>query len=152
MSFLGATFRTIIIDRQAKKLTLAQLLADLGAGSEKVNAALRSASDSPVNRNRMAHIIGIERWGQSRLRAFLGEPVAEDEYEGYRPAESLRFAELGDTFGEVREQTLQIGQELADAGIPLTDTAPHNQLGAMPLASWLYYLNMHANLEAIKMR
>jgi len=43
-------------------------------------------------------VIGIERWGQRRLRMLLGEPPVSDEYDSYRPGEDLSMPALRDAF------------------------------------------------------
>lgn len=89
---------TLFFERPAAKLTLDGLAARLGAGGEEVARRAAAAGDSPANRDRLAHIVGIERWGQRRLRTLLGEPLVQDEHDGYRPGADLAWDDLRAAF------------------------------------------------------
>jgi hypothetical protein len=149
MGIAGIFFRKLIIDRKSNGLTLPQLRENLQQETQAVLHHHTQAADTEKNKAQMRHIIGIERWGQSRLRTLLGEPLlTREEYDNYAPADSLSMAELGETFAETRERLLGLIGELENAGISPTKTIPHNQMGNMTLRSWLYYLNFHATNEA----
>ncbi|MCJ7624103.1 MAG: hypothetical protein MUO76_11415 [Anaerolineaceae bacterium] len=93
------------------------------------------------------HIIGIERWGQRRLRVALGEPFELDEYDEYQPSEDLGWEELIDTFHNARRETAALAKamgERGDAHIYIR----HNQFGDLSVRSWFRYLDMHANIES----
>ena len=152
MGFAGKIFRVMLIDRKAKNLSMDALFNQMKDGKIQVQQNHRMAIDNPRNRELMAHVIGMERWGQSRLRTLLDEPLVLEEYDGYRPADSLDMPALGETFESARQHTLALVEELQNAGIPLTKTALHNQMGKMSLAGWLFYLNMHATMESSKMK
>jgi hypothetical protein len=152
MSIAGVIYRKLMIDRKCKDFTLAELQANLEKGKESVLRRHANAADNEKNRALMCHVIGIERWGQSRLQVLLGDPLIEEEYDNYAPADSLTMAELGETFEEVRERLLRLLSELHKANIALTATTPHNQMGNMTLRSWLHYLSFHAVFEADRMK
>jgi hypothetical protein len=110
-----------------------------------------AAKDNESNRKLLSHVTGIERWGQSRLRVALGEPLLMDEYDGYRPPREAGWAELQDAFHDTRQQTVALARQLGpavEAGVHV----PHNQFGPLTVRSWLRYLDIHANMEAKKLK
>jgi hypothetical protein len=140
--FLERPFRNLSAEQMAERLELN------GRTLERTFAA---ASDSEHNRRLLSHITGIERWGQSRLRVALGEPLAMDEYDGYRPAAEASWAEVQDAFHDTRQHTVALARQLGpavDAGVHV----PHNQFGPLTVRSWLRYLDIHANMEAKKLK
>jgi len=140
--FLERPFRNLPAEQMAERLELD------GRTLERTFAA---ATDSPHNRQLLSHVSGIERWGQSRLQVALGAPLALDEYDGYRPAREASWAELQDAFHSTRQQTVALARQLGpavEAGVHV----PHNQFGLLTLRSWLRYLDIHANMEAKKLR
>ena len=140
--FLERPFKTLSAEQMAQRLELA------GRTLERTFAAAK-ASES--NRQLLNHIAGIERWGQSRLRVVLGEPLLMDEYDGYRPPRESSWTELQDAFHSVRQQTVALASQLGPA-VEAGLRVPHNQFGSLTVRSWLRYLDMHANLEAKKLR
>jgi hypothetical protein len=140
--FLERPFRNLNAQQMADRLELA------GRTLERAFAAAR---DSEHNRRLLSHITGIERWGQSRLHVALGEPLAMDEYDGYRPAREASWAELQDAFRDTRQQTVALARQLGPA-VEAAVHVPHNQFGPLTMRSWLRYLDMHANMEAKKLK
>lgn len=110
---------------------------------------------APKNEERavraLRHVIGIERWGQSRLRRLLGGPVINDEYDGYRPAVAP-VAALRDAMAATRAETIAVVRELAAAGVSLQATVEHNEFGPLTARGWLAYLNSHATRETLVIR
>ena len=84
----------------------------------------------------MRHIIGIERWGQRRLKTLLGEPPLTDEYDSYQPAESLEFSALKAEFKSTRAETVKLLKTLQKKGLAKTGTAHHNGMGDVPITIW----------------
>jgi len=106
----------------------------------------------PTERNykRLNHIIGIERWGQQRLKVALGTPFVMDEYDGYRPPFGLSWNELQDMFNQTRLDTLALANRLNEQGA-VQKTVFHNTFGEISTTHWLYYLRVHANSEIWQM-
>jgi hypothetical protein len=100
----------------------------------------------------LRHITGIERWGQSRLRVFLGAPFVRDEYEGYRPGKELGLEGQRAAFRETRSETIELVRQLQQANVPDSATVAHNDFGPLSARGWLRYLNAHASLESQKLR
>lgn len=142
----------VLFERPAGKLTLDALAARLAAGGGTVEARAAAAADTPANRRQLAHIIGIERWGQRRLRTLLGEPLVRDESDVYQPGEDLALDDLRAAFRATREGTVALASELIRAGVPRERTVPHNDFGPLSLGGWLLYLTQHATRESTRLR
>ena len=87
MSFIGSLIRAFV-ERRAAKASIDELRKGLETSCSAVALEMANAADTPMNRQKAAHVIGIERWGQQRLRAALTPARAPvmDEYDGYRPS------------------------------------------------------------------
>jgi hypothetical protein len=134
------------------KRSLGQLAARLQASGDAIDARLRALPDSARNRQVLSHVIGIERWGQSRLKTALGAPLLMDEYNSYRPQHDCEWADLKSAFHTTRQETLGLTRQIEAAPPPVDFKAPHNQFGPLSVAGWLRYLEMHANGEIKKMK
>jgi hypothetical protein len=151
VGILGTLFRTLMIDRPARKIDLTDYPARLEKAGEILEERIAGAKDTPENRAQLRHIIGIERWGQSRLHGFLGEPVAMDEYDAYQPEGGGDFATLRAEFAQTREETVALARQMAETAVS-RETVPHNDFGDLTLKSWLYYLQSHAALESKRIK
>ncbi|NOK63504.1 MAG: hypothetical protein GFH27_549371n3 [Chloroflexi bacterium AL-W] len=138
----------LFFERPARNRTLAELARDLETSGQKITTRLGVFNESLPNRIQLLHIVGIERWGQRRLRVALGEPPLLDEYDDYRPDSALAWDELRTTFGETRRETVQLAQTLIDQDVDGATLVRHNQFGPLSIRGWLHYLNTHANIES----
>ncbi len=140
--FLARPFNSLNAEELAERLALS---------GRKLERTLTSAADTPANRRLVSHIVGIERWGQSRLRVALGAPLVRDEYDSYRPPRDADWPALQAAFAATRDETVALTRQLA---APLTQEVAvlHNQFGPLRLRAWLRYLDMHASWEAKKLR
>jgi hypothetical protein len=138
----------MLLERPAQKLTLDELAAQLESSGAKLAQHYVAGADAESNREHLRHIIGIERWGQGRLKVFLGAPLEMDDYDGYLPADDLGWTALQDEFTTTREKTVALARELAAAKLDTSPTVPHNQYGKLTAYAWLHYLDTHANLES----
>lgn len=134
----------------AKGASLEDLTAELEAGGNRLSQRIMDRLPSEKNYKLLKHVIGIERWGQSRLKAILGDTLVIDEYDRYRPARGLSWNQLQDAFEETRAQTIQLAREITDRGLDET-TALHNEFGELSAVHWLVYLRNHADIELWKM-
>jgi hypothetical protein len=134
------------------KKPLPDVIAGLERAGSSVTARMDAATDSSYRRRVVSHIIGIERWGQRRLRVFLGEAPLDDEYDGYRPAPDTDWASLKAQFAETRAETVRLAREIERANVPLTQAAAHNGYGMLTPRGWLTYLRIHADLESQRLR
>ena len=147
MSLIGKLLH-FVMERSAAKSSLDEMQAKLQSASAGLAGQMQNGADTPENRQRAAHIIGIECWSQHRLRSLLGQPLVMDEYDGYRPSPDLTLKALGKEFTAVRQQTLALIQELRQANCVEGKTVPHNDIGNLSVLGWLVYINSHASREA----
>jgi hypothetical protein len=148
---LRETVTNRFLERPFRDLSAEQMAERLELNGRTLERTFAAATDSEHSRRLLNHITGIERWGHSRLRVALGEPLVMDEYDGYRPAAEASWAELQDAFQGTRQQTVALARQLGSA-VEAGVHVPHNQFGPLTVRSWLRYLDMHANLEAKKLR
>ena len=127
---------------------LEQLSAELEASGVAMDARLARATDTPGHRDAIAHWVGIERWGQRRLRVALGEPFVEDGHHPYRPDEASGMDALRRAFAETRAETVALVGRLLDAGVDPSTPVRHNDLGELTVAGWLAYLFQHPEQES----
>ena len=142
----------LILERPAARQSISAWADALAASGAKLKARMAAIADTPANRRQLRHIIGLERWGQRRMRVALGEPFINDEMDGYQPPADLNLAELIDVFLNTRDETVQIARRCAADPRAETALVKHNQLGPLSIRGWLRYLDMHASLEARRLR
>ena len=152
MSPLRKFAAELILRRPARKRSLPQQLSALAKAGEKLQARMARAAATDANRAALRHIIGIERWGQRRLRTLLGEPAITDEYDGYQPAADLDWSALREAITATRRETIALGLQIEERQIGDTITAKHNTLGEMTTREWLRYLAIHAYAESFRLR
>ena len=142
----------LLVERPVRRKSLDELAATLERSGARLEQRFGSAAGTPENCARLRHIVGIERWGQQRLRVGLGTPLTLDDYDGYQPEPSLDWAGMRTAFQSARQETIALAQALAVASSDAAMRVPHNQLGPLSLRAWLRYLNLHANIEAQSIR
>lgn len=142
-----------VLERPAGRLSF----SDLGQGLERGGTFLAQraarAADTDANRATLTHIIGMERWGQERLRVALGErEFVRDEHHAYKPGPGTPLRELQDLLSQTRSRTVDLVRQL-HAAPPLEGvTVEHNGLGPLSPKAWLRYLTQHADLESRRLR
>ena len=134
----------------AQGRSLEDVSAELEASGKRATQQLIDSMPSKKNYQLLRHVVGIERWGQSRLKVMLGEPLTLDDYDGYRPTQGMSWNELQDAFEATREETLQIIEELSAKEVEGV-LVPHNEYGELTAVQWLVYLRNHANIELWKL-
>ena len=151
-NWIQSAISGMVLERPGQKQTLAEHAASLEANAQDLARRWSGVQDSPANREKLRHITGIERWGQARLRAWLGEDVPSDEYDSYRPAEHLDWDMLLAQFQAARRDTITLARELTAANADLRRTVVHNQYGPLTVRAWLQYVFHHANMEGKRVR
>ncbi len=141
-----------MLERPAKSRSLGELTAKLQASGEELARRFAGAKGSEKNRDKLRHIISIERWGQRRLMVGLGEPFVADESRAYKPEPQTGWDALQGEFSQTRRETLRIADALAQKGVDPTVTVSHNQFGPLTLRGWLRYLETHASFEGKRIR
>ncbi len=144
LEFVGKIF----FERPGSKRSFDELAQELESSGAQIEERLAGFSPAPKDRERMRHIIGIERWGQRRLRVFLGEPFVMDGHHPYKPDETLDWPALLDAFKETRAQTLAMIDTLAASNPESSDPVAHNEFGKFSARGWLKYIEGHARSEA----
>ena len=146
---LRRAFAGLILEAPARRAGIDRLIKTLEKSGQAIEQSAARTSARPSNFDTLAHIIGIERWGQRRMRVALGEPLALEEYDGYRPEEKNWLA-LREQFRTTRQETISLCKSLRMAGVDPSTRVPHNQFGEITLLGWLLYLTQHAKIESMK--
>jgi hypothetical protein len=141
-------FRRPMAERHARGKGIEELATELEASGHDMDARIAGKPDSPGNREAVAHWVGIERWGQRRLRVALGEPFVEDEHHPYRPDKEEGIEALREAFAETRAETVALARRLKEAGVDPSTTVHHNDLGDLTVTGWLAYLLQHPEQES----
>lgn len=140
-----------VFGRPAQKRTYAEHAADLRKDGEQTRERLAAATArTPKHHDTLRHLIGIERWGQRRLRTLLGEPLEMDGHHPYKPPADADWTALSTDFGTTRADTMRLADELARANP--AGTVPHNAFGPLNARGWLRYLRMHAKMESKRLK
>lgn len=142
----------LVFERPARKQSIGALATALEEAGNELGQRVAAAPDTEVNRKQLRHIMGIERWGQRRLRVALGAELLRDEYDEYAPAEYMPWAQLKEEWSSTRRETIAIARTLEQVGVGNAITVPHNEFGDLSVRGWLRYLNMHANIEAKRIK
>ena len=154
MNLLKTLFGRIfhfVIERSARSTTFDSAIQRLADTGERVEQRMAQAAESERNRDTAAHITGIERWGQRRLRTALGASFIRDEHDEYKPdAPSMQGQR--DAFRDARRETIALVQQMAVANVPLTQTVLHNDAGNLTVRGWLRYLEQHGAREASRLK
>jgi hypothetical protein len=142
----------LFIENPAQKQSFAQLTLRLEQSQTVIANRINGVKARNLERHRatLRHIIGIERWGTSRLKVALGEAFKPDGQKDYHPDPNTDFAALLEDFNSTRLETLRVAklveQQNKDAKIE------HNGFGPLSMKGWLGYLNVHAEIESRKLR
>jgi len=150
MSLVGRVMGSLLrplLERQARGRSWTDLITSLEEAGAKLETRFEALADTPHNHELAQHIIGIERWGQRRLRVAQGEPFVLDGHGPYRPTAST-LSELRTAFADTRQKTVELAQELEATGVDPELRVRHNDFGELTLRGWLTYLDKHAQREA----
>ncbi|SMB95624.1 DNA-binding protein [Deinococcus hopiensis] len=141
------------LERPAERLSYADLGQRLERAGLRLAGRAARAADTGANRAVLTHVIGIERWGQNRLRVALGQRgYVRDEHHPYKPGAGATLRELQDVLSQTRSQTVDLARQLHAAPPAGGTTVEHNGLGPLTPKAWLRYLTQHADLETRRLR
>jgi hypothetical protein len=135
----------LFFDGPALKQTLGEHAGTLRRSGDELVARLSASSGDSAQAAKLRHVIGIERWGQARLRVLLGEPFIAGGHRPYLPSADTGWDQLVRDFAAMRAETVAIAERLAAA--PSTRTVSHDQFGELTAHGWLRYLDGHAARE-----
>ncbi len=148
MSIFTTVFKSLMVERPARKHDYAGWAGEIERDGKALSQKLRDSAESEKNRKVLSHVIGIERWAQSRAKVALGEPFTQDEYDGYRPARDASWSDMVEQFSAARAESVNIAKQYAAANLPITTTVQHNDFGDLTTRGWLRYIYMHGSFEA----
>ncbi len=139
--------RTFMFERPSKNKSYTELANQLTAGRNVVLERATTAAGDAKAHGILTHVTGIERWAQNRIRVALGEQFRDEEYDGYRPAKELSWADAQQQFEATRNDTLALCGELMAAGVDSNTKVRHNSFGEMAISGWLQYIYGHTDFE-----
>jgi hypothetical protein len=140
--------RRRMAERYARGRSIEQLAADLEHSGREMDARIAALPDTSGTRDALAHWIGIERWGQRRLRVALGEPLLRDVHHPYKPDPADGIEALRQAFTTARAETVDLAHTLHAAGVDPSAIVRHNDLGDVSVTGWLAYLLQHPEQES----
>lgn len=146
MAFLRHGIGTLLFNRPGEARGKDAHLAALEQSRQTLLAKYGNCPQTPRNHRIFTHVIGIERWAQTRLRTLLGSPLrAQEEYIGYRPPQNTPWYELLTMFEQTRADTLTIARAIPSD--LYARRIPHNTWGQLNVGGWLTYIVGHARNE-----
>ena len=152
MRAASGIFGQLMIKRPAAKLSLSDLATKLEAAGEVLERRYGAAIDTGANREKLRHVIGIERWGLRRLEVFVGKEPAADEMDDYLPSPNASWRDLKLAFANTRRGTVALARQIDKMGVAAERRVVHNQLGDLSAREWLYYLRFHADYESRRIK
>lgn len=151
MSLIGRAIGSVlrrVVERQARGRGWSDLAQSLAESGDDLATRMHDAPDTPHNREVVQHVVGIERWGQRRLRVALGERFVLDGHRPFRLPDDTSMRELSEAFTRTRADTVALTRELEANGADKELQVRHNDLGELTLGAWLAYLDGHARRES----
>ena len=145
---IARIFGMMMFERPARKMSYDDYATALKKNGDAVANRIENGANADKAHSVATHFIGIEKWAQSRLRVALGEPFKADEYDAYRPAKELDYAELLPIFRETRAESIALAQQLAAQNVPTSTRVKHNQFGDFSTRAWLHYIMSHGDFES----
>jgi hypothetical protein len=145
-------FSKVAVKRPARKLSLGELATSLEEAGKDLEFRYGAATDTPANREKVRHVVGIERWGQRRLEVLLGKETVDDESDAYLPSASASWRDLKLAFANTRRRTVELTRQLDKANVGDDRRVRHNNQGDLTAREWLYYLRLHANFESRRVK
>lgn len=113
MGWLKNVMSQLALEFPVRNKNISELAALLEISGKEIKGKLATAqNDSADNQEQMRHIIGIERWGQPRLRGFLGDAAPHDEHDDYLPETGADLRELLALFQEARAKTVYLAIQI----------------------------------------
>lgn len=139
----------LFIELPARRLGINGLISRLEKSGSKLEKRLTTARARQENQAIVTHMIGIERWGLRRIGVVLGEPAVDEGYDDYCPADR-DWSQLLASLRSARLATIAMGKTIRMAGVDSNTRVMHNQFGEISLLGWLYYLELHASWESMR--
>lgn len=141
-----------VVQEPAHRKRYAELADELYVSGERVRLRLERARGTAEQARVLRHIVGIERWGQRRLRAAFGESLDANGHHAFKPPQGLSWAELKEAFLSARTGTVALARELSEHPPEGDFTVTHDEHGPLSARAWLRYLQLHAEFESRRVR
>lgn len=148
LASLKHTYALLVFDTPAMWSGIDRLIKRLEISGQSLEKHLAKVSGRAANCEILVHMLRIERFGQRRLCVALGEPLCDDQDDTLPLARNWPL--LVDAFKCARKETISLGKSIRMARIDPMTRIPHQQYGDISLLGWLYYLNLHAVVESIR--
>ncbi|HEX8674788.1 MAG TPA: hypothetical protein VF710_23010 [Longimicrobium sp.] len=78
----------MMFERPVRSQSVVDIASTLSSSGDEVRERIAGKEGTPANVARLRHIIGIERWGQQRLRVFLGDPFEPGGHHPHKPTDT----------------------------------------------------------------
>jgi hypothetical protein len=137
-----------MFERPARKTSFEDFARVLHEKGEILASRIEKGSGTESQHRVLTHIIGIERWAQSRVAVALGQPFKQEEYTNYRPARTTEWSDLLPLFRATRAESVALAEQLAAQNVPTNLKVKHNQYGDLSVRAWLQYMVGHADFES----
>ncbi|MGB1285424.1 MAG: hypothetical protein ACPG7F_02730 [Aggregatilineales bacterium] len=150
MAFLRQIPVYFLLERPASSRDIPDFIQELADSGMRINQRIRACEHNDKNHRVVTHIIGIEKWSQSRLKVAAGADYRQDEYDVYRPPQDTRWDDMNDIFKTTRDDSLMIVENLPrnNPGQKIR----HNQFGEITIHAWIYYIYFHALQESKRLK
>ncbi len=148
MSLITRLISGIMFERPARNRSYQDFIRILRDKGAAVEARIAKGNGDEKQHKVLTHLIGIEKWAQSRVRVALGEPFKQEEYNVYRPAQATAWADLLPLFHATRAESISLAEQLAAQNVPTNHKVKHNQFGDFSVRAWLQYIAGHADFES----
>ncbi len=148
MSFITKIFASMMFERPARKHNYQEFARLLDEKGKVIESRIEKGDGSGKQHSTLTHVIGIEKWAQSRIRVALGDAYKQEEYMVYRPAKETAWADLLPIFRETRAESVALAKQLAAKNVPIDTKVQHNQFDDFSTRAWLQYIMGHADFES----
>lgn len=136
-----------LLERPVRNKSYAELGYILEENGQTISSRISQSTDNNKARRKLAHIIGIEKWAQQRVRVALGDALVIDRYDAYKP-DVQPLTELSDIFSKTRAVSVGLTNELIIQNAPTIMKISHNAFGPVSPRGWLRYIDFHSRSES----
>lgn len=140
-----------LLERKVRGKSYQQYQQMLQESSSFIQNQISRADENMKSRHALIHIIGLERWIQSRMMVALGSPFIQDESDRYLPPEDTSWIQLSQTFIDVRNDSIDLIAKIAAKDVDPTSKIDHNAVGPLSVRAWMEYVVDHGNKHAEQM-
>ncbi len=141
----------VLFELPTRKKNATQLAQALKKSGQTIIAHLNGVEGNLRQEEVLRTMIGIERWGQRRLKVAMGGQLVEDTYEAYLPSHSRAWRHLLDDFSEERQDTVELAKDI-DMDGDLDTKIPHHDWGPLSPLAWIKYIEKQTGFECRKIR